>query len=653
MPNGTGATMPAAYRRPESSFHQGENTMPHDLGAVIKSTVAHAVHAASRKMRGHEPRSKDKKLLRQSSKVDTNKVRLDVDEKKIRADVEKMLRAERVANYPWGEPEEMVRVLAMKPKAKDQDDIRRCIFRHADTLVAAAFKRADSSHTPSEIIRKDLGECLKGYNSRQLKTIIRNAVQANAPTLPELKAGWDKKAIADPETQRTRDVMKLVVEACLDRLREKNKYTPLSECLPKTDRYEILYAWRQWVVEPGKKLVESITRGGSSSPELMDLIRRLVPGYKAFDGLLVLGALYDDFARAPLFSDDATINEITRRAEELGKFSDRDLRATAEVMTLVCLAYRKAKDARNDHSKGVSGKEVNRKDEFGIDELLEQLPRQQAVEEIEKILRDSEDDEAKDSRVAVVTDLPEVQVQSATYRNDSNDLGSIELDEETHQDVMQDMKEIDELSALLLQRTVLLQPLQTDVPLIALVPRHTVVTQAPSLPAQRAVNVNRIVYEGDELGPASPLALPRAVKSDPDKAQDWAGIDEAVANLRLEELTNRVDRLLQEKREASGPELIPVGKLPRRGRQRQIDEAWATLAKATEATSNAGTAPTAAEKDARTQVATPSQHAEPTIPPRPKSSAPRARPKPPLRPVGSLVNKPTAVRQPPGVRNKP
>jgi hypothetical protein len=320
--------------------------MPHDFGArigAIKSTVAHAVHAAARKVRGQEPRTGDKKLLRQSSKIDTKKVRLDVDEKKIKADVEKMLRAERVANYPIGKPEEMVRFLAMKPKPKERDAIRQSILGHGEKLVAAALERAGSFHTVSDVVRRDLGECLKSYNSRQLKTIIRNAVQANAPTGVDIK-DWQLGA---EEIERARLAMKLVVEACLDRLSEKKKYSPLQKFLPKTDHVEIVFAYRRWIRRPAYKIVEAIRRG-EPPHVLQGFIQVLRPGYKAFGYGKIRSALVEDFRAANSWSHDKVIEDIGRRAAALKEVATtQDLYVTALVMEEVYKTYHLAEMARS------------------------------------------------------------------------------------------------------------------------------------------------------------------------------------------------------------------------------------------------------------------------------------------------------------------
>jgi hypothetical protein len=73
---------------------------------------------------------------------------------------------------------------------------------------------------------------------------------------------------------------------------------------------------------------------------------------------------------------------------------------------------------------------LDTKESRQMDELIEQLRPSQMFEQIDEILNDSEGDEVNDSRVAVVTDLPQVQVQTGIYWNDRRDLlGSMKFGE--------------------------------------------------------------------------------------------------------------------------------------------------------------------------------------------------------------------------------
>jgi hypothetical protein len=259
-----------------------------------------------------------------------------------------------------------VRALAKSPKkTADRIALRHGALEWADELHSLATKRACSPADRVQLIRQGLADCVEGYNSRQLKTIIRNAVHAN------FTAGCHKVGNDDEAKQKTiaaRElVMKLVVEACLDRLSQKRKVSPLSEHRKISDA-AVLYAYQKWVLEPGNRLAHA-TRCGLPPDALHEAIEELVVGYKAFGRGRLARALFDDF-NGTLFDGlkgkaawpgDETIAEIGRRAIALDKRAtakDRnitpriatDLYATSRVMRQVYWTYHLAKEATRAES---------------------------------------------------------------------------------------------------------------------------------------------------------------------------------------------------------------------------------------------------------------------------------------------------------------
>jgi len=304
------------------------------------------------------PRTKDRKLRRERNTVDTGKVRSEDlgDTHDLHIAATERDAAERDERY-FPETFECLRALSLSSKKytksakqEDQSVLRHYALQQADTLsgtfegIPADLRRAIDTH-------------LEAYDSRALRTIVRNAIHAHFASLD--------KTESDALRPRRELMMKLVVEACLDRLVAMEKLKPLAEHRPKINREALQYAYEQWVHAPSNALVGMTMLDGFR--ENVEFIENLIPGYKAFGRIGVLGSLFDEFERAikwrnsePGFAGerradwDEAIDKIGRCGAALEKTATtEDIYVTARIMQQVYRSYHLAKTPNLEKAKAM------------------------------------------------------------------------------------------------------------------------------------------------------------------------------------------------------------------------------------------------------------------------------------------------------------
>src|SRR5262245_44956052 len=202
-------------------------------------------------------------------------------------------------------------LMALSQRSKNAE--RHITSRHkaleqADQLCATA----DGEELDVVRLRGELERSLSSYKPRELRTIIRNALEANF-TADQHKAGDDEEA-RQATGQRREQVMKMVVEACLDRLSQMKKVTPLQDFHPPIDSRFLNYACARWLLEPAEEFVKAL--GGK--PDALDAAcGRLILGYKAFGRGLFARVLYDKVGNRGSTRLDSAMGEIARRGAAL------------------------------------------------------------------------------------------------------------------------------------------------------------------------------------------------------------------------------------------------------------------------------------------------------------------------------------------------
>ena len=232
---------------------------------------------------------------------------------------------------------------------------RRIASRHqaleqADHLCASAALKGFGGVLDTIRLRDELGRALSGHKPRELKRIIRNALEAHFAA-DQHCAGESKKAgdaaedDADAQEaaaqaqkatgQRRELVMKMVVEACLDRLSLK-VVDPLHLFHPSIDDRFLRYALTRWVLEPAQKFVAAM---GNDPDRVVAECERLIHGYKAFGCGHVAGALFDAFGDRGSDTMDGMMGEVARRARALESEVIRRARALKGEATNIPLAH--------------------------------------------------------------------------------------------------------------------------------------------------------------------------------------------------------------------------------------------------------------------------------------------------------------------------
>ncbi len=338
--------------------------MPNDITTHIKSAAAHLARGA--RAVGRIPRAKDRKALRSESRPsidvkDVKRVRFDDEVGTGEPDVVATESDTAEREGQWPEAMECLQALSLSSKNytkygkhKDQSQLRHFALQKADGLYRTC------TGIPADI-RLAIDTHLKDCRSHTLRTILRNAVHANY-------AASFYKVESDEERLNRGLVMKLVVEACLDRLAETEKVVPLPEHRPRINREALQYAHDQWVKDPSKTLVRATKHGAFG--ELYDFIEKLVPGYKAFgrDGVAValveefkheiaspVDARHQNLAREGTLAWDKAIAKIRRRGAALERIATtEDLLLTARIMQQVYWSYHLAKTPDAEPAKLVA-----------------------------------------------------------------------------------------------------------------------------------------------------------------------------------------------------------------------------------------------------------------------------------------------------------
>jgi hypothetical protein len=199
------------------------------------------------------------------------------------------------------------------------------------------------NHLEAVNLRRELERRLSGCKPRELRTIIRNALVATF-TADQHKAGEDEETRQATGHHREL-VMKMVVEACLDRLSKLKSVTTLQNYHPKIDDRFLHYAYMRWLAEPAQKFVDAV----GNKPDALDVeYGRLILGYKAFGRGLFARVLFDGFGNRGSSTVDVTMSEIARRGAALAEqakdsrlddLSRGDLYVTARIMRNVAWAY--------------------------------------------------------------------------------------------------------------------------------------------------------------------------------------------------------------------------------------------------------------------------------------------------------------------------
>jgi hypothetical protein len=319
--------------------------MGNEITAHIKSAAAQVARGA--RAFGRLPQRINRRKLRPDPIVDTLRVRLEneVTGEQDVVGTEKDT-AERGRQFP--QAYNLLHALHLSSKRytksarnDDQSKLRQFALLEANVLYKTfGGIRSD--------IRVAIDTHLKAYDSHALRTILRNAVHAHY-------AASFCKTETDDQEPRCELVMKLVVEACLDRLAAMEKLKPLAEHRPKINHAALQYAYEQWVHAPSNALVGMTML--DSFQENIGFIEDLVPGYKAFGRMGVLGSLFDEFEKAikwrnsePGFAGersddwDERIDEIGRCGAALETIANTwDLYVTARIMQQVHRSYHLAK----------------------------------------------------------------------------------------------------------------------------------------------------------------------------------------------------------------------------------------------------------------------------------------------------------------------
>jgi hypothetical protein len=369
MPNGTGATMPAAYRRPESSFRQGEAVMG-DVGSVVralrsaKSAVVENAKQDLRSLRHLRGRAKDWWLNR---RVDMGSGRVE----------QPLPWDEATEGHIWRDAERCLRALDEKSDDTRADSI--CTYEEGvvDAITSFARTAKDCAGDPESwaTAELDLKKGNKGPRSQleeQSVIMMRTALRDRANKKPDESLqhlrnqadnffnaldkieGPDGKKL-DPEVIRTsRAVLGLIMEACNERLarkklpphflgpkRSKRKQKP--EYQKVKDR-AIKRAFTNFVVEPG--LLNALVSGEDPMP----MVNKLSDVYRVFGEEKLRVALcltFRDFRNAKDRNPNdylklkPAIDRMGRRAAALLEISkDKPmLRFKAEAMKVVHDAY--------------------------------------------------------------------------------------------------------------------------------------------------------------------------------------------------------------------------------------------------------------------------------------------------------------------------
>ncbi len=236
--------------------------------------------------------------------------------------------------------DECLKALSQRSKNTERHmTSRHKALEQADQLCAPS----DGDELDEVRLRRVLDRSLSSYKPRELRTIIRNALEAHF-TADQHKAGDDEKA-RQATGQRREQVMKMVVEACLDRLSQMKKVTPLQDFHPRIDSRFLDYACARWLLKPAEEFVNSL--GGE--PEALDAAcGRLILGYKAFGRGLFARVLFDEVGDRGSSIIDSKMGEIARRgaaladaamSSQLDALSRGDLYVTARIMRNAAWAY--------------------------------------------------------------------------------------------------------------------------------------------------------------------------------------------------------------------------------------------------------------------------------------------------------------------------